>query len=359
MSGHARAEIRRALPPETFTPRPVRALLIPLWFGVSAGLIATILFAGLPWWADLGLAIVLGTTFGNGGFAAHEVMHGSTVRGRRAQDVLGWFGFMPFLVSPHLWREWHNKRHHSHANQGIADPDAFSDVRHYRKGGARRVSLPLLPGSGTLISYAFLFYWFTFHNLTILFIMSKRFRGFKRRRAVLETALAALIWVPIAALSGWEIVFTMLIPMAIGNAIVMSYIATNHMMRPETRDHDVVETTMSVRVPWLVDVYQGWFSHHIEHHLFPSMSPVQTPKVRAWFQANAPLDYVAPRLGKAVWWLYRTPRPYEGHRVLVHPDHPERRIDLDKLTEELRDDRWSRLAPSEPDEPRPADEVAA
>lgn len=337
MSGQVRSAIRRALPSETFAPRPLRALLIPMWAALSAGLIGTIIFAGLPWWADLGLGLALAWSFAGGGFVAHEVLHGSTVKSRLLQDVLGWVGFLPFLVSPSLWREWHNRRHHTHANQGIRDPDAFGDVKHYVEGGPRRASLGLLPGSGTLRSYFFFGYWFTFHNLMILLVMSRRFKGFSRTPALVHTAVAAVFWAGVIALAGWESVFAVFLPMMLGNAMVMGYIATNHMLRPETRDADVVETTMSVRVPWIVDVLHGNFSHHIEHHLFPAMNPSQAPAVKAWLQEHGDEDYLAPPLFTAIAWLYRTPRPYKDQRTLVHPDRPEHTVDLDAMAEVLRE----------------------
>jgi fatty acid desaturase len=102
---------------------------------------------------------------------------------------------------------------------------------------------------------------------------------------------------------------------------------------------------MSVRVPGWVDAMHGWFSHHVEHHLFPGLSPAAAPAVRAWLEKEVPEHYVAPNMVKAIWWLYRTPRFHTDATTLEHPRYPDRQIDLGALTEELRDDRWSRLKP--------------
>lgn len=344
-----RLRIRRELPADTFAPRPWRALLIPLWATIAVGAGAVVLLAGLPWWADLLLAALIGQCFGSLGFVAHEVLHGATVRSRRLQDLLGFIGFLPYVVSPHLWREWHNRRHHTHANQGVRDPDAFGSVEQYKPGGKRRGFHFLLPGSGHPLSAFFHLYWFTTHNLVNLFGLSKRFKGYDRRPALVQTALGASIWLTIlvtgGVIAGWEVLLVTLVPMFIGNGLVMGYISTNHMMRPELDHDDPVDHSMSLNVPWIVDLMHGWFSHHVEHHLFPGMSPSQAPKVRAWLLEKAPHRYVSPPWYKAIWWLYRTPRPHSGPTVLAHPDHPEHTVDLDKLGMELRDGRFERLAP--------------
>jgi fatty acid desaturase len=318
---------------------------VPLWTGIAVALGATIVLAGLPWWANLGLALLLGQAYGAMGFSAHEILHGSTVRDRRLQDALGVVAFAPFLVAPHLWREWHNRRHHTHANQGHHDPDSFGHVRHYEPGAPRHAVNRLLPGSGHILSAPFLFYWFTFHNLFILGVLSRRFKGYDRRPALLQTAVQALLWVGVIALAPSAVLFTVVVPMLVGNFMLMGYIATNHMMRPETDHDDAIENTMSVDVPWAVDVLHGWFSHHVEHHLFPGMNPAMAPRVRAWLRQEQAEAYVSPPLHKALWWLYRTPRPHAGAQVLADPDRPDRRIDLVALTRELRDTRWRRFAP--------------
>ena len=350
MEHDIRRRARAALPADCFAPIPARAGLVVLWAAVAAALGATIALAGLPWWAQLGLALVLGNVYAMMAFSAHEILHGATVRHRAAQSWLGALGFLPFLVSPHLWREWHNRRHHTHANQGHRDPDSFGSLEHFEPGGPRRAVLPLLPGSGHTLSVAFPFYWFTFHNLFVLLVVSSRFKGFRRGPALVQTAAMVAFWIAVVAATGWAAAFVVAVPMLVGNAIVISYIATNHMMMPERPADDVLGNTMSVTVPRWIDPLHGWFSHHAEHHLFPAMSPARTPRLRTWLVRAAGDAYLAPPIGKALWWLYRTPRPHDGPDVLALPGRPERRVDLARLARELRDDRWTRLAPATPAE---------
>src|SRR5690242_1084138 len=90
-------ELRPELPAESFRPARSRVLLVPLHVGVIA--IATIAIARgwVPWPIQLLLSVIIGLSFAGLAFVGHEALHGSVVRGRRARQVLGWFGFLPFM----------------------------------------------------------------------------------------------------------------------------------------------------------------------------------------------------------------------------------------------------------------------
>ena len=77
-------------------------------------------------------------------------------------------------------------------------------------------------------------------------------------------------------------VFVGILPMMMANATVMSYIATNHMLRPLVDSDDPLDNTLSLRTHWLVDALHWRFSHHVEHHLFPAMSSAK----HRWFEAG-------------------------------------------------------------------------
>jgi hypothetical protein len=58
-----------------------------------------------------------------------------------------------------------------------------------------------------------------------------------RRRAIVETALAAALWIVVASLMGpVAFVFAYVLPLVVANIVVMSFIVTNHALGPATTD---------------------------------------------------------------------------------------------------------------------------
>jgi fatty acid desaturase len=336
-----RKQVRAELPTDTFERQPQRALwFIPL-AATAAGGIATIITVRPAWYVCLLLGLVVGQCFAAMGFLAHEVLHGSVVGSTGLQTFFGYLGFGPMMVSPTLWRTWHNQIHHGKTNKGNSDPDGFGTVERYEKAPSTRFVAKLAPGSKHPMSYLFLGYWFTFHGQVVLWIQSKYMRSFarlNRRRAIIDSAVCAAIWVAVVVLAGpFYALFAVVVPIVVTNMLVMGYIATNHFMRPLTTVNDPLENSMSVTTLPVVDKLHFNFSHHVEHHLFPTMSAKHAPRVRAWLQANEAERYVSPAHWTAVAYLYRTPRVYLDATTLVDPDQPDGpyRADTRELAEVL------------------------
>ena len=182
------------------------------------------------------------------------------------------------------------------------------------------------PGSGYWMSYLFLFYWFTFHAQVALWIQSVNAKAFlmfrlDRRRAMIDSALMLAFWISLSWLLGARAaLFAVWLPMAVANFVVMSYIATNHFLRPQSEGYDPVHDSMSVDTHPLIDLLHLNFSRHVEHHLFPAMSPRFAPQVRAVLRRYVGAAYVSPPHWKALWYLYLTPRIYLDADTLVCPD---------------------------------------
>jgi fatty acid desaturase len=322
-----RKQVRAELPTDTFERQPQRALwFIPL-AATAIGGIATIITVHPAWYVCLLLGIVVGQCFAAMGFLAHEVLHGSVVGSTGLQTFFGYLGFGPMMVSPTLWRTWHNQIHHGKTNKGNSDPDGFGTVERYEKAPSTRFVAKLAPGSKHPMSYLFLGYWFTFHGQVVLWIQSRYMRSFarlNRRRAIIDSAVCAAIWVAVIVLAGpFYALFAVVVPIVVTNMLVMGYIATNHFMRPLTTVNDPLENSMSVTTLPIVDKLHFNFSHHVEHHLFPTMSAKHAPRVRAWLQANEAERYVSPAHWTAVAYLYKTPRVYLDSTTLVDPDQPD------------------------------------
>jgi fatty acid desaturase len=318
-----RRRIVQALSPATFKPRPWRALwFIPL-FTIAAASMTLLIMAQPAWYWSIALAVLIGHCMATMTFLAHEALHGSMMSSPRLRTFLGYLGLGPLGVSPTLWQVWHNQVHHTRTNMGDADPDSFGTLERYRGMPKTRFWARLGPGSRHWQSAFFFTYWFSFHAQNAMWVQSKYKRSFvplNRRRAKLETVASFVFWAVIASIAGWRSLYVMIIPLMVANATLMSYIATNHFMRPQSSSNDPLENSMSVTTTPLVDRLHFHFSHHVEHHLFPRMSPACAPVVRAWLKANAPDRYVSPAHWVALAALYKTPRVYLDTTTLCDPE---------------------------------------
>jgi fatty acid desaturase len=329
-----RAAMREALPRDTFLPAPARLGWFVVLQAVLWSCVALIVFGGLPWWADLALGALMGHTLAVQGFLAHEALHGALGGPRWLWNLVGWLGFGPFLVPPAFWTRWHNVAHHGQTNHGDLDPDNFGTLARYQKHPGAAKFLKLAPGSGTLVSYVFFTYSFVFHAQVVLWLQTRRrreFDGFARRAAILQSMACALAWLLLGLASGPAALFTVVVPLLVANTLVQSYIMTNHFLRPMAVSNNPLDNSMSVQKPAWLDALHFRFSHHVEHHLFPTMPMHRAPRVRAWLRRHVPNRFVCPPHWKAVQVLYATPRVYADAVTLVDLERPERRVDVRTL----------------------------
>lgn len=317
--------IRSELPENAFRPQPLRALLL---IPILATIICCTWFIvqwSPPWYIAVPISLAVGNVYGMLAFLAHEALHGSIFRSGHAQNVIGYLGFTIFFISPCLWRVWHNMVHHGFTNQGNRDPDSFGTMNRFQRAPSTRFVAKLAPGSRHWPSYFFLFYWFTFHSQMVLWLQSKYSKAFvlfkfNRRQAIMDSFLMIGFWVAVAIWAGPKgSLYAVFIPMIVANFILMSYIATNHFLRPQSRENEPLADSMSVATHPLLDWLHLNFSHHVEHHLYPAMNPRFAPLVRQVLRRYVPDQYVSPPHWKALWYLYRTPRLYLDAQTLVEP----------------------------------------
>ncbi len=334
-----RDRIRKELPAEVFAPEPWRLVWFLPLVGTVAALDVALVMLDLPWYVCILVSLVIGNCYAAMGFLAHEVSHGALgVQGRWKQFFAG-VGFAPFLLTPAFWHRWHNVVHHGHTNQGDLDPDSFGTYRRYQKNPGQKALLKLAPGSGTWYSYFFLFYSFMLHSQVVLWLQTKHrreFAGFDRTAAIRNMLMLTAFWVALGVAMGAEAAFFgLILPLAVGNAVIQGYILTNHFLRPQTDVNDPMENSMSLRTLPILDRLHFHFSHHVEHHLFPKMSSRQAPKLRAWFLANVPERYVWPSHAKALKYMYSTPKVYLDANTLIDVNQPEVTVDIRELTPHL------------------------
>jgi fatty acid desaturase len=265
---------------------------------------------------------VIGISFACLTFVAHETLHGGIVRGRAFQRIVGWIGFLPFVLSPQLWVAWHNRAHH--ANTGLPDdPDEYPTLERYRASRSTRFSVDAFSLGGRRWRGALsLVLGFTVQSADQL--LRAKTRGLltarECRRAIAETGLGLLVWATVAALVGFvPFLFVFVLPLLIGNACIMAFILTNHSLSPRTSINDPLINGLSVTTSRLVGWLTLHFGFHVEHHLFPAMSSRHAPAVRALVQARWPERYQSMPLGEALRRLHRTARVYKDATTLVDP----------------------------------------
>jgi fatty acid desaturase len=316
-------EIRPVLPPGSFAPARSRVLWLPVNATIIAALAWSMATGRLPWFLWPVASLVIGFAMSGVTFLAHETLHGGVVRGRTAIRIVGWFGFLPFLLAPQLWVAWHNRVHHNHTGEPGVDPDMYPTLEEYRtQPGARIMADYFGIGRRRIMSFASILFGFTGQSMQMLF--TARRRGFLtpklHRRAIIETLLGVVFWGVVAVLVGFvPFLFVYLLPLVVANSIAMSFVMTNHNLNPVTRINDPLVNSLSVTLPQPLVWMTLGFGFHVEHHLFPTMSTRHGPAVRDALLAKFPGRYQSMSLFSALAQLYRTARVYQDDTTLIDP----------------------------------------
>ena len=320
-------EIRPLLSREEFAPARSRLAWLPVHVAVIGAAWWVLATQAPSWFASLAIALVIGCSFGGLTFLGHEALHGAVVRGRALRRLVGWVGFLPFVVSPRLWEAWHNRVHHGNTNRAGVDPDAYPTLIEYEGSPLIRAIMTCAPGLRRLRGSFSLLIGFSVQSAHMLFAARHRqyLSPSEHRRAVAETLLGVALWVSVAFLLGpWAFLFGYALPVVVANVIVMSFILTNHSISPLTDVNDPLVNSLSVTGPrWFEWVTLG-FGFHVEHHLFPAMSARHAPKLRSILRARWPERYQSLPLVRALLALHHSGRVYDTPTTLVDPKTGER-----------------------------------
>jgi fatty acid desaturase len=315
-------EIRPHLKRGVFQPARSRLCWLPVHLAVVTLCISALHHRTLPWLAAPLLSLLIGMSYAGLTFLAHETLHGAIVRNPRLRYLVGWIGFLPFVVSPRLWIAWHNRVHHGNTQHALNDPDAYPTLRAYRQSRTIRAATWVAPGLRQLRGASTPLIGFTVHSAHMLLCASSR--GFLSRRqqayAVLETLLGVVLWgALLLSTGGLVFVFAFVLPLLLANALVMSFILTNHSLSPLTELNDPLLNSLSVTTPRLVEWLTLGFGYHVEHHLFPAMSARHAPEVQALLRAHYPGRYQAMSLYRATVALHASARVYKDATTLIDP----------------------------------------
>jgi fatty acid desaturase len=322
MSEYAR-EIRSRLPPEIFKRQPIRLLWLPVHLVIITTLALFIVRASMPLPLAILAALVAGHSWGCLGLLAHETLHQAVVKNRLVQRLVGAVGFLPFVLSPTLWVAWHNQAHHGYTGDFFMDPDHFGTFHLWQESRYLQLLESLTPGSGYLRSTAFLCTFFSVNSVLMLVFGSEQ-KGFYSRisRGVvhLETMGMASVWFGVLFLVGCRnFIFVWLLPTLVANTLVMSYIATNHLLNPLTSTNDPLANTLSVTAPRWLEMLHLQFGYHVEHHIFPTMSARYARTVRDVLASMYGSRYLSMPHARALRLLYSRPKLHSRLDVLINP----------------------------------------
>jgi fatty acid desaturase len=312
-------ELRQRLPAYVFEPVPIRLLWLPThWFLIACELFALTLHPSLPW--RMLLSLLLGLSFAGLAFVAHEALHGALTRNTKLRHWVGGLGFLPFCLSPQLWMAWHNRVHHAHTNEAGRDPDCLATLAEFRQSRGVRLSTWLQTHSFGIFT---LLVGFTVQSATVL-IRARKLGYLSRRfakRAWAETILAVTFWSLLFAYVGPGLfVWAYLIPLMIGNSIVMAHIVTNHGQMPLDTGEGPLATSLSVTVPRPVSFYTLDFGYHVEHHILPTVSHRYGRLIRDILVQEVPSEYHSLPLSAALAKYFRQLRIYADPHTLLDPE---------------------------------------
>ena len=329
--------LRPLLPPGAFRTNPNRLLLV----------VINLAILGLGWamadqldrwpgfWplAFLPFALVMGNSVIVLLFATHDLLHGSSLRGRAWRRAVGLLGLALLWMPPTLWHAVHNREHHS-ATNSLDDPDRSYLESQPATWGKRIQHLftpsdtvrPLWLAVGLASAWGV-------HNLrTIASVLlfnngapnftPASFRVSPKERLLIGLELLAIVglhagvivWLdgqPLKLLLGY------FIPIWIGYAGAIAYIYTNHLLCPLTEINDPLANSLSLRLPKILDLLHLNFSYHTEHHIFPGLNSSYYPQVRRLLQEHYPERYQLLEGPEAWRLLLTTPRHYRDSRTLT------------------------------------------
>ena len=321
-------KLTEVLPAHFFERTPARVAHAGLFLGLNVLLILAVLKLEMHWTLKVLAGVLIGQFNAGLAFISHETSHGQHISNKNAQDLLVLFAFSPFLISPTYWRFWHNRLHHGNTQYILKDPDAFPNTTVYRQSKFMQRLYDWTPGAGTIRSYFYFFFWFSFQSFLNQIYMrfgNKMWEQMKHNRVSFEFAFQiALVGCYVYFVGSAAPLYLILIPLAIQNYTVMSYISTNHNISPLTKINDPLENSLTVTSNPLLEMMHLNFGYHVEHHIFPRMSGAYTKKVHFELIKMFPDTYQYMKKWDALKLLYSTPRLYKNATTLINPKTQER-----------------------------------
>lgn len=284
-------------------------------------------------WLYLPLSLIMGNSIIICLFAAHDSMHGSTLKQPGLRYLSSFLALALLWMPPTLWKAVHNHKHHTETN-AIGDPDRSYLIQQNNTWGKWIQNL-FVPSSGVnwallILGMATSWLVHTFRHITAILIFNSAEVTYvpapvvvnttKRWKIGLELIAIALVHLGILAFLKFNVLAILLayiLPLSIGYAGVMFYIYTNHFLCPMTDVNDPLVNSVSLKMPKIFDLLHFNFSYHTEHHLFPSINSDYYPLVQELLQTHYPESYNLISFAEAWQLLLSTPRHYRDEVTLT------------------------------------------
>lgn len=311
------------LDPQFFERNPYRLYYLAAFLIGNFSMLFLALTFNIHWSAQLLMGLCVGYFNSALAFVSHETSHGSVIKNKNLQDIIVFFAFAPFLMSPTYWRFWHNRLHHGNTQYVLKDPDAFPTMSVYKNSKFLQNIFNWTPGAKTIRSYFYFFFWFSFQSFLNQIYMrfnNKMWSEMNHKRVSFEFAAQFALVASYIYLMGFQHLFFMVvIPFAVQNYVIMSYISTNHNLSPLTKVNDPLVNSLTVTTNRVFDFMHLNFGYHVEHHIFPRMSGAYTKKTHEVMKKMFPDKYQYMKKSEALKLLYQTARIYKSPTTLVNP----------------------------------------
>lgn len=315
--------ISEHLDPKFFERNPYRLIYLMAFLLGNISILIIALNTDFHWTIKILMGACIGYFNSALAFVSHETSHGSVIKSKNMQDLIVFFAFAPFLMSPTYWRFWHNRLHHGNTQYVLKDPDAFPTMSVYKNSKFLQNIFAWTPGAKTIRSYFYFFFWFSFQsflNQVYMRFGNKMWAEMNHRRVSLEFTLQLMMVAAYIYVVGTDhLLFLVIVPFAIQNYVIMSYISTNHNLSPLTKINDPLVNSLTVTNNPVFEFFSLNFGYHVEHHIFPRMSGAYTKKTHVVIKKLFPETYHYMKKSEALKLLYSTARIYKSPTTLVNP----------------------------------------
>jgi fatty acid desaturase len=324
-------KLRPLLPADAFEPDPsklaillINLVILLLGWGIADDLDRWPVYL---LWLYLPLAAIMGNSIIVLLFSSHDLMHGSVQKKSRLTYPIAFLGLSMLLMPPTQWKSLHNLVHHNNTNS-LADPDRNYLYQQPDTWGKwiQNLFVPSVEVNPLWLIVGMAGSWavHNFRNLSSVLLFNDKsvdyvpaaFTVSPKDRLTIALECLGILGIHLGVLFYLEfnpikIALAYILPIAIGHAGAMFYIYTNHMGCRMTSINDPLINSASLRVPKIIDLLHFNFSHHTEHHIFPSINSNYYPMVQELLQIHYPDQMNLIDAGQAWRLLMETPRHYQ------------------------------------------------